>query len=258
MLNHQAAIARNFSKAATSYNQAASLQVQVGQQLLELITAPKTVHNWLDLGCGTGTFCSALQQRYPQAQGYGLDLAPAMLQVAHSHTSKVKYICADAAHLPLKTASLDLVFSNFAVQWCPDFHQVTQEVQRTLKPHGLFGFTSVVHGSLLELEHSWQQADALQHINNFRPVDNYKLACQTSGLQLLHFEQRSFVQHWSNPQAAMLHLKQLGATHLHAGRAAGLLAKSTYQRFHAAYEQQRTQKGLPLTWQVVFGVAQKN
>jgi malonyl-CoA O-methyltransferase len=115
-------VAAAFSRAAATYDSVAAFQRTVGTRLLSLLPEPaKTysakeahVQQWLDIGCGTGHFCAHLQQRWPSAQGLGLDLAEGMLTFARSRCPDVSYICADAEQLPLRDNSQDLVFSSLA------------------------------------------------------------------------------------------------------------------------------------------------
>ncbi|TMO90520.1 malonyl-[acyl-carrier protein] O-methyltransferase BioC, partial [Pseudoalteromonas sp. S3260] len=80
----------------------------------------------LDLGCGPGHWTLELAQRYSGACCMGLDLSLEMLREAARQTSELAsgsperphWLRADAERLPLADASLDLVFSSLAVQWC--------------------------------------------------------------------------------------------------------------------------------------------
>ena len=123
-------VARAFSNAAHTYDAEAVLQREVGQHLLQMLPADLQVQNWLDLGCGTGYFCEQLQQRYPQASGTGLDIAPGMLQQARALRPCAHYMCGDASALPLASNSQDLIFSSLALQWCPDFSVVLLLLRR--------------------------------------------------------------------------------------------------------------------------------
>ena len=96
-------VAAAFSRAASTYDSVADFQRAVGTRLLSLLSEPSqtAVQHWLDMGCGTGYFCQQLQQRWPHAQGIGLDLAEGMLSFARNRCPELDYICADAEQLPL-------------------------------------------------------------------------------------------------------------------------------------------------------------
>lgn len=248
----QAAIAKSFSKAATSYDQAASLQREVGLELLQLLPKPIQVQRWLDLGSGTGFFAGQLGRKYPQAQGWALDLSPQMLAVSRHKYPQVEHLCADAAAPPLATASLDLIFSNFALQWCPDLLAVLQQAKRLLKPGGLLVFSSVLQGSMQELSHSWQQVDGRSHINNFRDLNAYQQAISASGWQVQQLLTTTKVQYQPKVADILRSLKLLGANHLHQGRSPGLLARGSYQRLQQAYAAYQQPQGLPLSWHLLL------
>jgi malonyl-CoA O-methyltransferase len=120
----------------------------------------------LDLGCGPGRELNALQQRYPQAQLLGLDVSAGHLRQFHRATpplqrwlrawtgtqpSGIHAIQADGAHLPLRNSSVDLLYSNLALQYKPQPHTVFPEWARVLAPGGLLMFSTLGPDSLQEL-----------------------------------------------------------------------------------------------------------
>ncbi len=77
----------------------------------------------LDLGAGTGHASLALKRRFRASQVVALDLAEGMLREAGRRQTllrRFRRVCADAAALPLRDASVDLVFSNLMLHWCTD------------------------------------------------------------------------------------------------------------------------------------------
>ncbi|HZJ95066.1 MAG TPA: malonyl-ACP O-methyltransferase BioC [Thiopseudomonas sp.] len=257
-------VAAAFSRAAQTYDSVADLQRAVGTRLLSLI--PETtnvklqdstaVQHWLDLGCGTGHFCEQLQQRWPAAQGIGLDLASGMLTVARQRCPTLHYICADAEQLPLADNSQNLIFSSLALQWCSDFSRVLSEIKRVLKPGGILLFSSVAEGSLEELRNSWRAVDDAKHVNNFRPLSLYQDLAAASGLQVLDVHCHTHTYYYHKVRELTHELKHLGADHVQ-GRAQGLVGRQRLQRLLDAYENYRQPQGLPATWQVVYGVLSK-
>lgn len=258
-------VAAAFSRAASTYDSVADFQRAVGARLLNLLpesqssrlTAPSAVQQWLDIGCGTGYFCEQLQQRWPSAQGLGLDLAPGMLDVARTRCPQLSYICADAEHLPLQDNSQDLVFSSLALQWCTDFSRVLSEIKRVLKQGGILLFSSLADGSLLELRNSWQAVDNSPHVNQFRPLSLYQDLTANSALQVLDVHCHTHTYHYQKVRELTHELKHLGADHVQAGRAQGLVSRQGFQRLLDTYESYRQPQGLPATWQVIYGVLRK-
>jgi malonyl-CoA O-methyltransferase len=131
------------------YAQAAALANTVGEEMLarlDLVTLqPQRV---LDVGCGTGYFVGALQQRFPQAQIIALDVAYPMLQFAQDQASVAFCICADAYALPFADQSVDLIFANLLLPWCQNLEKLMREWRRVLSKDGLLMFSSFGPDSL--------------------------------------------------------------------------------------------------------------
>jgi len=60
-----------------------------------------------DLGCSTGTLCSALARRFADAEIIGIDIEPAMIAAAKRLSpTRPRYVCADLLTFPLSRAHL--------------------------------------------------------------------------------------------------------------------------------------------------------
>ena len=112
---------RAFERAAAVYDQAAILQREIADRMLERLDYvrldPRTI---LDLGAGTGYAVEPLQRRYRKARVLALDFALNMVREARrrgSWLNRPRCVCADAEALPLVDGSVDLVFSNATLQW---------------------------------------------------------------------------------------------------------------------------------------------
>ena len=91
----------------------------------------------LDVGTGTGAGAEELVRRFPEARVVGVDLAPAMLELARAKVPSARFERADASALPFGDASFDLVTH---ANMLPFF----DEVARVLRPGGraLFAFSA--------------------------------------------------------------------------------------------------------------------
>jgi malonyl-CoA O-methyltransferase len=145
---------RAFGRASASYDAAAVLQGEVRNLLLERLELtelePRIV---LDAGAGTGLGGQALKRRYPRSQVLAVDSAHGMLRAAAARSSWLRplaRVCADVGSLPLKDASVDLIFSNFMLPW-GDPDRVFAEFRRVLAPRGLLTFTTLGPDTLREL-----------------------------------------------------------------------------------------------------------
>ena len=63
-------------------------------------------------------------------------------------------VCGDVASLPLKSSSVDLVWSNLTLQWVGDPLKAFAEFRRVLRVGGLLSFTSFGPDTLKELRKS--------------------------------------------------------------------------------------------------------
>lgn len=250
-------VAASFSRAAASYDAVAELQRSVGAQLLARLPAELQPRRWLDLGSGTGHFTRALAERFGAAEGLALDIAEGMLRHARPQGGAAYFVAGDAEALPLQDASVDLLFSSLALQWCGDFPRVLSEAQRVLRPGGVLAFSSLCVGTLQELRDSWLAVDGFVHVNRFRRFEDYQQMCAASGLQSLTLQHQAEVLHFPDLRSLTDSLRDLGAHNLNPGRPGGLTGRSRIRALIEAYERFRQPQGLPATYQVVYGVLQK-
>lgn len=251
-------VAASFSRAATSYDAVAELQRTVGGALIERLPVALQPSRWLDLGAGTGHFSRVLASRFPTSEGVALDIAEGMLRHARPQGGAAAFIAGDAECLPLRDASFDLIFSSLALQWCEDFPSVLGEAKRVLRPGGALAFTSLCSGTLQELRDSWQVVDGFAHVNRFRSFEAYRQLCAASGLRLDRLDVAPQVLHFAELRQLTHELKALGAHNLNPGRPGGLTGRARIRALIDAYEQFRTPRGLPATYQVVYGVLRKD
>ena len=250
-------VAASFSRAAASYDSVADLQRAVGAHLLTQVPEALQPRCWVDLGSGTGHFSRQLRQRYPQGLGVAVDIAEGMLQHARAQGGAHYHVAGDAERLPLRDASVGLIFSSLAVQWCDDFAAVLSEARRVLKPGGIFAFASLCVGTLSELRDSWRQVDRMVHVNRFREFAGYQQLCRDSGMRVVGLQTRPHVLHYADVRSLTHELKALGAHNLNPGRPGGLTGRARILGLVEAYEQFRQASGLPATYQVVYAVLEK-
>lgn len=254
-------VANSFGSAAATYNDAAFLQREIADRLLERLDyvklQPKVV---LDLGCGTGYALSKLSKRYKKAQVIGLDIAEPMLSIAkstnHSWLSPIHYLAADGEQLPLADQSVDLIFSNFALQWYHDLQATFTELRRVLKPGGLLMFTTFGPDTLKELKMAWQQVDNAQHVNDFIDMHDVGDALLRARFAEPVMDAEFIVTEYTKVLTLLKDLKAIGAHNINHSRHHGLTGKQRFQQFIEAYEQFRLDNNkLPATYEVVYGHA---
>lgn len=260
----------SFGRAADSYDAAAILQKQVREEMLgrlDLVKLePATI---LDAGCGTGMASLALQKKYPKAQVVSLDFALPMLQktrkvcASTSFLNQVKnlfsgekhgLVCADIESLPLTDSSVNLVWSNLAIQWCNDLDAALQEFHRVLQPEGLLMFSTFGPDTLKELRVATAQQNTTS-ISRFIDMHDIGDALVRAGFSAPVLDVERFTLTYDDVKKVMRDLKSIGAHNATDGRARGLLGRGFLQKIEENYEQFRRNGKLPATFEVVYGHA---
>lgn len=248
-----------FNRAAPVYEHEAVLQAEVEKRLLkrlELVRiAPARI---IDLGCGTGRSTAALKRRYRKAQVMGMDFAPAMLRQGRKYSSllrPLKWCCADISRLPLADASVDLLFTSLAVQWCNDPASLYAGFRRVLKPGGLLLFTTFGPDTLIELRHSWAAADGKAHVNDFLDMHDIGDALVQAGFAEPVMDVERMVLTYPSVQGLMRELKATGAHNVTEARRHTLTGPGRLRAMLKAYEQFKDGDRYPATYEVIYGVA---
>jgi malonyl-CoA O-methyltransferase len=257
---------RSFEKAASTYDRAAVLQREVCTRALERLELVKLDPGAIvDAGCGTGFAAQALRKRYPRATLVGLDIAPAMLRASRSRTPGWKrwigsgrevFVCGDNERLPIRSASIDMLWSNLAFQWAGDLTVVFAECQRVLRPGGLLMFTTLGPDTLKELRAA-AAGDSKVHVNRF--IDMHDIGDMMIGAGFADpvMDMEYLTLTYADVRTLMRELKAIGAHNVTAGRNRGLTGKSALQEIELRYESFRQDARLPATFEVIYGHAWK-
>ena len=267
-------MAHSFSRAATTYDSVASLQRNVGAELLKKAEQNQVAEVVIDLGCGTGFFTPQLQKIFPKALIVGVDIAEGMLQFAREKWGQSHLMandlesdihkslndsdpifacaCADAEYLPFANQSVNVIYSNFALQWCGNLPRLFAELKRILKPDGQLIFTTLGPATLHELKSAWQMVDNRVHVNQFHERDLLLTHLQQQDFVQIEFEHKPAVMEFEHLSDLTRSLKALGAQNVNRGRAAGLTGRKKIQAFKQAYENFRSNNLLPATYDVFY------
>lgn len=265
----------SFGRAAETYDAAAILQKLVRDEMLSRLDLVNiNPHSILDAGCGTGAGSQALQKRFTKAQVVSLDFAMPMLQKTRStkrqsglmHQVKSIFgnanshcLCADIEALPLATASIGLLWSNLAIQWCNDLDVALQEFHRVLQPEGLLMFSTFGPDTLKELRVATAQENTTS-VSRFIDMHDIGDALVRAGFSAPVLDVERFTLTYDDVKSVMRDLKSIGAHNATDGRARGLHGRGFLQKIEAVYEQFRAGTKsdggkLPATFEVVYGHA---
>ena len=258
-------VRRAFSKAAANYDAAAVLQREVCIRMLEKLDIIKIrPARLLDIGSGTGWGTRQLGERYPQADIVALDIAIGMLQAARGTSNwwqklfsgnKQRFICADTEALPLASRSVDMVWSNLAVQWCNDLPATFVELHRVIKTDGLLMFSTFGPDTLKELRVAFEGVDGYNHVNRFADMHDIGDMLVAAGFADPVMEMERITLTYDDVKAVMQDLRDIGAHNATAGRAPGMLGKTKWARIVQNYETLRRNGKLPATFEIIYGHA---
>jgi malonyl-CoA O-methyltransferase len=177
---------RRFDRAAQHFEAADFVHRQAFAGLTErmapLVISPKSI---LDLGAGTGRSSRALARAYPRSRVIALDLSAGMLRVARkkrSFLSRTTEVRGDAAYLPFRPGSFDLVCANLLLPWIDNVTGCLDEVARVLKRGGVFAFATLGPDSFAEVRRAWSSADPGVSVRTFPDMHDVGDALMRAGL----------------------------------------------------------------------------
>jgi malonyl-CoA O-methyltransferase len=259
---------RSFEQAAGRYDAAAILQHEVCSRMLERLDYVKVTPSViLDAGSGTGNALPGLMQRHPGRPIVALDIALAMLERGRNRLAwwqrvpglrpPLDAVCADLEHLPLRDASMGLVWSNLALQWVNDLPRTFAELHRVIEPGGLLMFSTFGPDTLKELRDAYQDTDGRTHVNRFIDMHDIGDMLVHSGYADPVMDMEPFTLTYERVRDLMRDLKSIGAHNVTEGRPASLSGKTLMRSVESRYERLRRDGRLPATFEVVYGHAWK-
>ena len=125
-----------------------------------------------------------------------------------------------------------------------------------LKPGGVFVFSTLAAGTMHELKQAWHKVDHHVHVNGFDTFGMQKHCVQQSGFQLHSFKLQTETVYYSTAMQLLRDMKALGVNTV-PSRQNGLMSRQRILNFQQAYEDFRTDKGLPLSYEVIYGILSK-
>lgn len=254
-------IAKQFSRAADTYESVAALQQTMTTTLLdrlnELDVDVEQELTLVDLGCGTG---SALEHFASRTKWnlIGIDLAEGMIEQSrarlrcaaadgsHSHeltTRSVNLQVGDLEQTNLPDASVELVFSNAAIQWCNPTAAFA-EIKRILKPNGRWFVSSFGPQTLIEWKNAWQAiGDRQPRVHEFVTLDYLTHQAKAAGLTIDQTSIETQPLTFDSVSDMLASIKRLGATNANRERPQGLLGRQIYSRLVQHFENHLARNG---------------
>ena len=264
----RARVRRNFGSAAERYAGHSAVQREIESRLLESLDhyamkygADARPTRILDVGSGPATAAHALRTWAPKADIFAVDAALPMLKAAEANTRghwlrrrAVERVCADLRNLPFADGSIDMLFSNLALQWVEDLPAAFAEFRRVLAPKGLLLISTFGEQTLVELREAFAAADEVPHVSPFTAIAPFGDALMAAGFAEPVLDRDVLFEYQPDLRGVMLSLKAIGATNALHARRHSLSGKSRFQRADAAHP--RAADGqLPVRWEAIYAQA---
>jgi malonyl-CoA O-methyltransferase len=254
-----AQIARQFSRAAKTYDRVAQLQQAMSDRLIAKLP-PSAKGRLVDFGCGTGSSLLALADSRNLSLA-GFDLSEGMVEVAtqkrkaKNADDSIGLWVADISRSGLANASIDVVFSNAAIQWS-DLRSVFAEMFRVLKPHGLLLISTFGPTTMLELQQAWKAVgDESPRIHRFSSAEEIREALHEAGFIEPTIESEVVELVYPSVRELLLGIKHLGATNASAHRNRGLLGRAKFEQLCQWLNQRKVDGMFRLQFEPIYVTA---
>jgi malonyl-CoA O-methyltransferase len=219
---------------------------------LELVRlTPKVA---VDLGCATGRGAAGLTARYPAARVLAVDSSLRMLRTAAAGAAEaVRLIGGDAAALPLRGGSVDLVLANLVLPWCrPD--RLLAEAARVLTDGGALLFATLGPDSLQEVRAAFAAVDDRIHVHAAFDMHDLGDLALAVGLAEPVLDVDRIEVTYADVAGLVRDLRAVGAVNVAGGRRRGLTGRRRWGRFVERLPQ-RADGRLAVTIELILGQA---
>lgn len=254
----RALVRRHRDRAAARFERHAFLHREVAARLADrLYDIQHGFERALDLGARGGDLGAAIAATGRVETLFGCDLSPAM---ARAQGAPGTVFVADEEALPVAERSLDLVLSNLALHWVNDLPGALVQVNRALKPDGLFLGALFGGETLVELRDALMRAElevtggAAPRVSPFADVRDMGGLLQRAGFALPVVDADRITVTYDDPFKLMADLKGMGEANAVLERSRRPLRRAVLARAAALYAEMFAQPDgrIPATFQILY------
>ena len=258
-------ISAAFHQKAVEYDQHVLVQKRVVAQLtgsveLHLNRAPEHI---LDVGTGTGALLERLHFSHPDARLTGVDIAFNMcLRTLQKLGNACHVVNGDAASLPFRAETFDLVVSASALQWVGNLSAALHELRRVVRPDGNICLAFFCHGTLAELQHCFRDSvsrcsaggsQRMSRLHSFWTVDDVKSIVNSMDFERVVVTVETEVDWYDDLHSLLRSIKNIGAGTVSGGSGSGLGWRRILQEASQLYQERYGQAGrIPATYKVLY------
>ncbi len=244
-------------RAARKFGEYDFLMREIGDRLADrLADVARDFPLALDLGCRKGVLGTLLASRGKVGTMIHADLSPAMAKAV----SNAPAVAADEEVLPFQESRFDLVASLLSLHWVNDLPGALVQINRTLKPDGLFVAAMFGGETLRELRQSLMDAEmetdggVSPRVSPFADLRDAAGLLQRAGFALPVADSDTLTVTYSDPFALMRDLRGMGETNAVHHRRKTPTRRATLMRAAQLYHDRHadTDGRIPATFQVLY------
>lgn len=225
------------------------------QRLMPMKLEPRDI---LDLGCATGSGSEPLKRRFRGSRVISMDASHAMLQCnarKRSLFARRSVVQGDAACIPLKDGSVDLVIANLLLPWIDNLPDTLGEISRVTRKEGVFAFATLGPDSLSEIRNAWLSVDEEWHVNAFPDMHDLGDALVRAGLRDPVLDVDYLTVTYRDTAALYRDLKLAGARNCLSNRRKTLTGKQRFRAMEGLLASHMHDGVLSLRLELVYGHA---
>lgn len=256
-------VAKRFSYSRSTYDREASVQRQVAEKMMRLLTdallsagiprpqLPTHFRHIVELGCGTGSYSrmllNTLQPETLLLNDLCRDMEECVRELCTTRTPRVSFLPGDAEALDFPRET-DLITSCSTLQWFNDPGAFLTRCHQALVADGLLAFSTFGTTNMHEIR------QLTGHGLDYLSVEELQ-ALLSPHFDILHAEEEVVTLPFPTPQAVLKHLKQTGVT----GTEKRIWTRSRLQSFCKEYTTRFSDAAgnVNLTYHPIYIIARK-
>lgn len=262
------ALRRFRNRAADRYDEATVLLNEVAGRMfarLDLVRLPPGPI--LDLGCATGLWSARLQERYPDADVFGLDVAEALLARARARAAEgrswlarfarppTRHACAEFDRLPWRPGTFSMIWSTLAAQWFRDPPAAWRQIGSLLRPGGLLAFSTLGPDTFRELQRAWIKSGRPPATLPFADMHDVGDALLGAGFADPVMDVDVLQLTYPSVDAMVRDARDLGAQNVLSRRPRGLLSPRQWRSVCNTFDEIGENAKIAMTVEVIYGHA---
>ena len=258
-------ISRN--KAVKNYEQYNYLFTEINKRLFNRLNFIKrNFSNILEIGSRTGEIVSLSENEKTIKKIFLTDISKKMLSITKKReTLKKKYLLVlDEENLPFKNNKFSLIYSNLYLHWTNDLFKTLNDINRILKPDGLFLCSIFGKKTLQELKQSLCYAEdkifnkISPRVSPFIRIQDAGMLLQKAGFQLPVVDKDIIKIYYKDIFSLMKDLKGMGESNSLINREKNFTSKKLFDLANKIYKKDFSEKGkIYATYEIIYFIGWK-